>query len=249
MSSKSIAFKTAQYVNIEYELSSTTLRAVSALLDILILWFYSFIMQIFLGVSVFVLKDFGVVQVLYILFVAIPWFLYSPLIEYFTNGKSIGKMIIGIRVVRANGETAGIREYFTRWIFRVVDIWAGAFGLVAILLSSTSEKRQRLGDVMANTVVIRDKDAMQYHLSDILAIKTQGNHVVTYGNVTRFCDEDMLLLKNTILRVQKYPNDENRKFAVNMAVEISTLLGLENVPEKKMEFMKTVLQDYVVLTR
>ena len=156
---------------------------------------------------------------------------------------------MGIRVVKANGETAGLREYFTRWIFRVVDLWVGGFGFLALLLSGTTEKRQRLGDIMADTVVIRVRDTQTYTLSDVLNIKNTDNHVATYPEVIRFSDEDMLLIKNTILRVQRYPNDETRKFAIELAHETARLIGLEETPQKKMEFLRTVLQDYVVLTR
>jgi RDD family len=156
---------------------------------------------------------------------------------------------MGIRVVKANGETAGLREYFTRWIFRVVDIWIGGFGFLAILLAGTTEKRQRLGDIMANTVVIRTKDTQIYSLRDLLSIKSQQNHEPTYPTVIRFSDEDMLLIKNTIIRVQRYPNDANKAFAIQLANETAQLIGLPETPSKRMEFLKTVLQDYVVLTR
>jgi hypothetical protein len=102
---------------------------------------------------------------------------------------------------------------------------------------------------MADTVVIRVRDTQTYTLSDVLNIKNTDNHVATYPEVIRFSDEDMLLIKNTILRVQRYPNDETRKFAIELAHETARLIGLEETPQKKMEFLRTVLQDYVVLTR
>ena len=181
--------------------------------------------------------------------VKLPWLLYSPVIEYITNGRSLGKQIMGIRVVKATGDTAGLREYFTRWIFRIIDIWAGGFGFLAMLLCGTTEKRQRLGDIMADTVVIRIRDTQTYSLRDVLSIKNQDNHEITYTAVTRFSDEDMLLIKNTIQRVQRYPNDANRQFAISLAEETAQLIGLQDLPAKKLEFLKTVLQDYVVLTR
>jgi hypothetical protein len=166
-----------------------------------------------------------------------------------TNDRSLGKLIMGIRVVKSNGETAGFREYFTRWIFRIVDIWVGGFGFLALLVSGTTEKRQRIGDIMADTVVIKVRDTQLYHLKDVLSIKNSNTHVPTYPNAIRFTDEDMLLIKNTILRVQRFPNQQNKDFAIDLANETARLIGLPETPPKKMEFLKTVLQDYVVLTR
>lgn len=246
---KTISFTTAQYVKIDYELAPAAYRVVASFLDVVLLLIYMLIVSMFLGSGIFSWEMSTTKEVASLFLVRLPWLLYSPIIEYLTNGRSLGKYIMGIRVVKANGETAGLREYFTRWIFRVVDIWVGGFGFLAILLAGTTEKRQRLGDIMANTVVIRTRDAQLYTLRDVLSIKSQDNHTTTYPAVVRFSDEDMLLIKNTIVRVQRYPNDANRNFAIELANETAQLIGLAETPAKRMEFLKTVLQDYVVLTR
>lgn len=245
---KTVSFTTAQYVKIDYELAPAAYRVLASFIDFIVLIIYLVFMNVFLGFAVFQ-NDFNTGLVFSVMLVRLPWFFYSPVIEYLTNGRSLGKYIMGIRVVKANGETAGLREYFTRWIFRVIDIWIGGFGFLAILLAGTTEKRQRLGDIMANTVVIRTKDTQIYTLRDVLSIKSQENHTPTYPAVTRFSDEDMLLIKNTIIRVQRYPNDSNKEFAIELANETARLIGLPETPSKRMEFLKTVLQDYVVLTR
>ncbi|WP_294670746.1 RDD family protein [uncultured Fluviicola sp.] len=249
---KTISFTTSQFVTIDYELASPVYRAVAAFLDVIFLLIYMAIASYFISMNLFDV-NMNVVQdrwsLLSIFLLRLPWLLYSPVIEYLTNGRSLGKLIMGIRVVKSNGETAGLREYFTRWIFRIVDIWVGGFGFLALLVSGTTEKRQRIGDIMADTVVIKVKDTQIYQLRDVLAIKSSDNHVPTYPNVIRFSDEDMLLIKNTILRVQRYPNQSNKDFAIQLADETARLIGLPETPQKRMEFLKTVLQDYVVLTR
>lgn len=249
---KTISFTTSQFVTIDYELASPVYRAVAAFLDVIFLLIYLAIASYIISMNLFDV-NMNVVQdrwsLLSIFLLRLPWMLYSPVIEYLTNGRSLGKLIMGIRVVKSNGETAGLREYFTRWIFRIVDIWVGGFGFLALLVSGTTEKRQRIGDIMADTVVIKVKDTQIYQLRDVLAIKSSDNHVPTYPNVVRFSDEDMLLIKNTILRVQRYPNQSNKDFAIQLADETARLIGLPETPQKRMEFLKTVLQDYVVLTR
>ena len=249
VSMKTISFTTAQYVKIDYELAPAAYRVVASFIDLVAFGIYFLIMMMFIGSAVFSIQSPNTAMLLWVLLIRLPFVLYSPLIEYLTNGRSLGKYIMGIRVVRMNGETAGLREYFTRWIFRIVDIWIGGLGFLAILLASTTERRQRLGDIMANTVVIRTKDTMIYTLRDVLNIKSQDNHQPTYPAVIRFSDEDMLLIKNTILRVQRYPNDANKQFAIDLADETASLIGLTETPQRRMEFLKTVLQDYVVLTR
>lgn len=249
---KTISFTTSQFVTIDYELASPVYRAVAAFLDVIFLLIYLAIASYVISMNLFDV-NMNVMQdrwsLLSIFLLRLPWMLYSPVIEYLTNGRSLGKLIMGIRVVKSNGETAGLREYFTRWIFRIVDIWVGGFGFLALLVAGTTEKRQRIGDIMADTVVIKVKDTQIYQLRDVLSIKSSDNHVPTYPNVVRFSDEDMLLIKNTILRVQRYPNQSNKDFAIQLADETARLIGLPETPQKRMEFLKTVLQDYVVLTR
>lgn len=249
---KTISFTTSQFVTIDYELASPVYRAVAAFLDVIFLLIYLLIASYVISMNLLDL-DFNSLQnrwsIMSIFLLRLPWLLYSPVIEYLTNGRSLGKLIMGIRVVKSNGETAGLREYFTRWIFRIVDIWVGGFGFLALLVAGTTEKRQRIGDIMADTVVIKVRDTQLYSLKDVLSIKNSDNHVPTYPHVIRFSDEDMLLIKNTILRVQRYPNQANKDFAIQLADETARLIGLQETPQKRMEFLKTVLQDYVVLTR
>ena len=247
-----ITFKTAQYVNIDYELANPFIRAVASFIDALAFLIYFIIAYNLLSLSFFEWRSNGAVDffsALSAILFRIPWFIYSPTIEYFTNGRSLGKWILGIRVVKVTGETAGLKEYFTRWIFRVIDIWMGVFGFLALLISSTSDRNQRLGDLMANTVVIKTSNSQLYSLADVLNIKSSSNHEVKYPGISRFSDEDMMLIKTTILRVKRYPNEANKKFAIELANETARLIGLEETPAKRMEFLQNCLQDYVVITR
>lgn len=59
----------------------------------------------------------------------------------------------------------------------------------------------------------------------------------------------MLLIKNTIQRLRSNPTPETKKFAIELADESARLIGLPETPEKRMKFLQTLLQDYVVLTR
>ena len=79
-------------------------------------------------------------------------------LSYFTylegsKGQTIGKMVTKIKVVGEDGEMINMNQAFTRNILRVID------GLLAYLIGAIliwrSEKKQRLGDRIAKTVVIK----------------------------------------------------------------------------------------------
>ena len=255
---KSIEFESAQNVKIEYELASVGQRAAAAMIDIFAFAIYFIICGMVIGFTGWFEADYGSFLFFQLLLIKLPWIFYNPLIEYLTLGQSLGKYVLGIRVVTISGERPGLREVFTRWLFKGDFIWISAdifvlfwfaIGLLGIVYAGTSERRQRMGDVMAGTIVIKNTSSVQYTLKDVLSIKNLENYTPEYPQATRFTDEDMLLIKNTIQRVKSNPNPETKKFAIELADETAKLLGLPETPEKRLKFLQTLLQDYVVLTR
>jgi uncharacterized RDD family membrane protein YckC len=84
---------------------------------------------------------------------AVEWS-YFVLCELATGGRSLGKALVGLRVVTDTGMKIGLRESLMRNLLRTVDLLPSNYlvGLVAMVLSPQSK---RLGDLAAGTVVIR----------------------------------------------------------------------------------------------
>jgi uncharacterized RDD family membrane protein YckC len=80
-------------------------------------------------------------------------FAYYMLMEGYL-GQTLGKMLLGIKVVREDtGEVPGLKAAAIRTALRIVD---GLFSyLVAFIAVLASQKNQRLGDMAANTLVVR----------------------------------------------------------------------------------------------
>lgn len=263
---RTILFESAQNVRIEYEYASSVQRAAAALIDGVAMIIY-IIIVLFAFAS---FQKFDSMLFFELILIKLPWIFYHPIMEYLLQGQTLGKYMLGIRVVTHSGERPGLKEIFTRWIFKGYFLWiafsftsflGGApelvftgliqlcIGFIGFMYSSVSLRNQRIGDAMAGTVVIRNKSNIRYSLKDVLSIKNTESYTPTYHNATRFTDEDMLLIKNVIQRVKRYPNEENKKLAVDLAEEAAQLIGLEEVPEKRFKFLQTLLHDYVVLTR
>ena len=79
--------------------------------------------------------------------------LYYTLLEGLT-GRTVGKFITGVRVVDATtGRAPGLLSAFVRTLLRLID---GIFAyLVGFLIVVNSERRRRLGDMAAKTLVVR----------------------------------------------------------------------------------------------
>ncbi|MGB0839590.1 MAG: hypothetical protein ACPGXL_05595, partial [Chitinophagales bacterium] len=74
-------------------------------------------------------------------------------------------------------------------------------------------------------------------------------HEILYPNVRHYKDADMLVVKKVIERYKKHPNDAHRTSVIDLASKMAAQMELDEVPFKKLQFLKDILKDYVVLTR
>lgn len=83
-------------------------------------------------------------------------FLYYVLFEAFAQGTP-GKLVSGLRIVRAEGGgRIGISEAILRTLLRVVDAFPYLVPyLVAALVVGPLKRNQRVGDLVAKTLVVR----------------------------------------------------------------------------------------------
>jgi uncharacterized RDD family membrane protein YckC len=73
-------------------------------------------------------------------------------------GYTPGKGLLGLVVIKENGEKIGWKEAIIRNILRIIDALPTAYIIGAIAISGTS-KQQRIGDLAANTLVVDQLDS------------------------------------------------------------------------------------------
>lgn len=257
MAKQKLEVSTDQNITIEYELAPAYNRLIAGVLDgiLVVIWF---MVSNALGNSLDPTKStlFPANLIVLQVPITIPGFLiFAPVLffyhffcEFFFNGQSLGKRIMGIRVMSLHGKRLSIGQCAVRWGMRLIDIVLTAAALAYILISS-SAKKQRLGDMSAHTIVIASKGSSSIRLTDLLSIKDSSNYTPQYPQVTMFNDEDMLLVKNSIDRLNKYPNEAHKQVALELIEKISKMMGIETPKNNKLKFLKKVLEDYIVLTR
>ncbi|HQQ96840.1 MAG TPA: RDD family protein [Cyclobacteriaceae bacterium] len=88
-------------------------------------------------------------------FAALPpfgfWFVYFPIIEGLT-GQTVGKRVFDIMVIRDDRRDFTLGDGFLRRIVDFIDL--AFFGLVGIIVAYNSDKRQRVSDMIAKTIVV-----------------------------------------------------------------------------------------------
>lgn len=174
---------------------------------------------------------------------------YDLLMEIFNNGQSIGKMILGIKVVRLDGKEVKVGDYVMRWLFRPFDTAFYMFGAVAIILVSSTQNSQRLGDILAHTTVIKIRKTLTTSIRELLNIKSLENYQPQYQQVRKLSEEDMLLTKETLLSYTKHNNTAHLEALRQLSLQLSTKMGIEAPGENHLIFLRTLLSDYIVLTR
>ncbi|WP_405015495.1 RDD family protein [Kitasatospora sp. NBC_01539] len=78
------------------------------------------------------------------------------LVETLSRGRSLGKLALGLRVVRADGGPVRFRHALVRGLVAVLEI-SMTMGAVAVVASVVSPQGRRLGDVFAGTLVVRER--------------------------------------------------------------------------------------------
>jgi uncharacterized RDD family membrane protein YckC len=87
-------------------------------------------------------------------------FAYNFVLEAFWDGYTVGKRLLGIKVVEEDGSKLSTSSAFIRSIPGVASFGWLAY-LVALLSMATSDKRQRLFDRLAGTVVVTESPVNQ----------------------------------------------------------------------------------------
>ena len=80
-------------------------------------------------------------------------FAYLILMEAYV-GWTIGKRLLGMRVVDNSGDHIGLRKSIIRNLLRLID-GLPAFNILGIILIASSEQGQRFGDRIAKTYVTK----------------------------------------------------------------------------------------------
>ncbi|MCX6180473.1 MAG: RDD family protein [Bacteroidetes bacterium] len=240
---RTIDIQTTQKVTVNYQLATFWERFLALAIDLTML-------AVFLGLFNLFLLFFdqgGAVEIVRNVIIAIVLYFHALTCEIFFNGQTLGKLALGIRVVKLNGSKLNITDCVIRWCFRLIDVFLSCGAIAAVTMNSTN-KGQRLGDLLANTTVIKSRSKLNFKLKTILAIKTTESYKPQYPQVKLFKEQEMILVKTILERVKKHPNPAHQKALNDIVDKIVIQLDVTK-PKDKVGFLNTLIKDYIVLTR
>lgn len=178
---------------ITYRLSGVGSRILAQLLDLMIIFAFDYVVLnitvIFVGIF-----DSILAQVIAGFVVIAGLFLYFILFEGLWNGQTLGKKAVGIRVRMADGLPITMGAALGRNLLRPADM----FYLIGVLAMFCTPRSQRIGDLVANTMVTHDRRAMPFftpapHVAGIHPLEAQigdlrGMTIEEYNALRRFAD-------------------------------------------------------------
>lgn len=235
-----ISITTTQNIGLEYDLASLGERMVAAIIDLVIIIGYIIVINLFISLGPLTFDNFTWI-IYFIIFLPVNF--YSLLNEIFLNGQSVGKRVMGIKVVSLNGKQPSFGQYLIRWLFRLVDIWISFFVLAVIVVAIT-EKHQRLGDIVAGTTLVKTRPRTTVQQTLYMPV-AESNYIANYPEVIQLSDSDMQLVKEVLISVQK---SGNNLLAYQTMEKIESVLNIKSRHEDPINFLYALLSDYNHLT-
>ena len=86
----------------------------------------------------------------------LPWLLFFPGIESFNNGQTLGKAMFRLKTVKEDNSRLSFGNSFVKHLFDLIDYFP-FFGITGLIVASNNKNKQRVGDLVAKTIVVEVK--------------------------------------------------------------------------------------------
>ena len=223
---------TAQNVTLKIELANIGDRFLAAILDFLIK-----VGMVFLSLIVFSIIK---IEVLNVCVLILIWCAYSLIFELAMQGQTPGKRIMKIKVVPLNGDQLTFGSILIRWFFRLIDFPLSYIPTVGICAIVISEKHQRLGDMVAGTILVSTKQRVT--LAETVYTATEQGYVPVFPQAERLTSNEAELIKEVLHQYREHDKHDLVTLAAQkLKSALSVYTNLDDI-----SFLKAIIKDYNV---
>jgi len=145
---------------------------------------------------------------------------YPIVTELVMRGRSPGKAALGLRVVTVEGAPISARHAFVRSAIGIVDFLVIPGGLVAVVVALLSPRSQRLGDVFAGTMVLRERSAARPALAVWFNPPTGFEGYAATLDVTAVTDAQFAIVRSYLLRLADLSPEARASLSVRLATPL-----------------------------
>src|SRR2546423_5739194 len=216
-----LAIETPEHLVLELELAGVGSRIAAAALDAVLLGVLSFGLVMGLVALSTRRESPGawstLVGVLAVLALFLLFWCYFLLFEALNHGRTPGKRLMGIRVVMDTGHPITFAAAAVRNLIRVVD--ALPFGLVGFAFVLFHPQNKRLGDIVAGTVVARDRPE-DLQLARVPSDREPAAEPLETAP-PELGDEEFRLLDQSLERLESLDGVLRRRFTADLAARFA----------------------------
>lgn len=153
---------TSEAVEVELPVAHVFARCLSALIDLIVV-LIALVAVAFLASRYLTGVSMAVTQTALIVSLVLAVLGIPIALETITRGKTVGKLLLGLRTVRDDGGPISFRHAVVRGLTAWVEIYL-AQGMVALVAALLTKRNRRLGDLAAGTYVINERQTMRLPL-------------------------------------------------------------------------------------
>jgi uncharacterized RDD family membrane protein YckC len=170
---------------------------------------------------------------------------YYLVFESLNGGRTPGKAAFGIRVIKVDGRPLGFGAVAIRNLVRLVD-FLPAFYAVGLIAMVSNKRNQRLGDMAAGTVVIRDRKvgAAPATLVDVIDLT-----VVPAWDVSMVSEEEVGLVRRFAERRKSMQAANRAHLAAVLAGPLRAKIAAPDAPSDDVDFLIRLLAEKVIRER
>lgn len=226
---------TSQFVKISQTPASISERLLAKLIDMIIIILYT-VGAFYLTSAIYSFME-DKTLILYIFLISIPTWMYDFLWETFNEGQSPGKYIMKIRVVSKDGSRPTLGSFFMRWILNTIDIGFCCIGFLVIIFTKNS---QRIGDLAAGTMVIKQINYKDIHITIDEFNYAQKDYSPIYDEAKNLSQAQVEVIEKAI-----YSTRDDRDEQLNeLSQKVERFLHVTPKENSKEKFLATLLHDY-----
>jgi uncharacterized RDD family membrane protein YckC len=230
-------------IELGFELAPLHKRIIACIIDGFIMWVYIISALTAISTSIGEILDGDDTNIILLFVLAVPFLFYHLLSEILMNGQSIGKRIMGLKIISLDGNAASFSQYAIRWFLRPIDFTFTSYigGLIA---AASTKNGQRIGDLAAGTTVVSKK--LPYNINQTIFKEIQAdNYIVQFPQVMRLSDRDINTINNILQQNQK---SNMHSYVDTIAEKVKTVLDIQT-DRDPVYFLETLMRDYNYLSQ
>jgi uncharacterized RDD family membrane protein YckC len=218
---------TPDAVVLDLETAGVASRALAGMIDLVvqaaILLFGSILIGLAVGSNV---DSSSTTTAILVLFASVVMG-YPLLLETLTRGRTVGKQAMGLRAVTVEGAPIRFRHAMLRMMGGLVDRYLPPLGITGALFVLGTARHQRVGDLLAGTVVIRDPLRTALPAAIWFPIPPGLDDFAATIDPTRMTDEQYTVVRSFLLRVHTFEPPVRYSLAADLATRLGAVVGVD----------------------